>query len=84
MACARCVVSTDVSGAREALPDAAIVPRENPSALAASIVDRLRDSALREREAAVARRYVEIRFDFARAAHAIARLYEDVLSAGDQ
>jgi glycosyltransferase involved in cell wall biosynthesis len=84
MACARCVVSTDVSGAREALPAAAIVPRENPSALAASIVDRLRDSALREREATAARQYVETRFDFARAAHAVARLYEDILSARDQ
>jgi glycosyltransferase involved in cell wall biosynthesis len=84
MACARCVVSTVVSGAGEALPAAAIVPRENPSALAASIVDRLSDSALREREATAARRNVETRFDFARAADAIARLYENILSARDQ
>jgi glycosyltransferase involved in cell wall biosynthesis len=84
MACVRCVVSTDVSGASEALPAAAIVPRENPSALAESIVDRLRDSALREREATASRENVETRFDFARAGDAITRLYEVILAERDQ
>src|SRR5919106_1206093 len=38
MACERCVVSTDVPGAREALTADAVVPRENPQALAESII----------------------------------------------
>ena len=78
MACERCVVSTDVPGAREALTADAVVPRENPQALAESIILRLSDSALREREAADSLTRVEVQFDWARVGAAITRLYEDL------
>jgi glycosyltransferase involved in cell wall biosynthesis len=56
MACERSVVEADVGGGREALgehPDraaGALVPPEDPDALAAALVERLRDPALTERE----------------------------------
>jgi glycosyltransferase involved in cell wall biosynthesis len=78
MACERCVVSTDVPGAREALTADAVVPRENPQALAESIILRLSDSALREREASDSLTRVEVQFDWGRVGAAITRLYEDL------
>lgn len=84
MACARCVVSTDVPGAREALSARAVVPSEDPSALAEAIIGRLRDPDLRQREAADLRARAEDRFDFRRTGDAIVGLYEQILAGRPQ
>ncbi len=60
-ACGRSVVVTDVAGAREAVLSAsntAVVPPEEPVALAAALVGRLRDRAAADREGEKARRHV--------------------------
>ena len=80
MASARSVVSSDVAGARESLQGAgAIVPVEDPRALAAALAERLEDPDLARREGAEARRRVEREFDLAEVTERVAKLYEGVL-----
>jgi glycosyltransferase involved in cell wall biosynthesis len=64
MACARSVVATQVAGARESLKGCgAVVAVEEPRELAAAVVARLRDSALRESEGIAARARAVSQFD---------------------
>lgn len=57
---ARSVVITDVAGARETVPDGcgAVVPREDPGALAEALIRRLGDPGRAEREGDAARAHV--------------------------
>ena len=77
MARGRCIVSTDVGGAREAIgtESGTVVPVEGASALAAALVLRLADRELAEREGTAARRRVETSFDIGRATEALADVY---------
>lgn len=65
MAAARCVVATDVEGMREALGPAttAVVPPEDPAALARALVTRLRDPRSAAEEGSRARRRAERHHD---------------------
>ena len=82
MARGRSVVSTDVPGAREALSDGAgaIVPIEDERALAAAIVERLRDPAFAAAEGEIGRRVAVERHDFRRVGEQTAALYAEVLA----
>jgi glycosyltransferase involved in cell wall biosynthesis len=77
MARGRSVVSTEVGGAREAIGTeaGAVVPMQDPSALADALAARLADVALAEREGSAARRRVEESFDIRRATDALADVY---------
>ena len=77
MARGRSVVATDVSGAREALRGeaGAVVPRENPAALAEALVTRLLDRELATTEGARGRGLAERFYDARRAAAAVTDLY---------
>jgi glycosyltransferase involved in cell wall biosynthesis len=79
MACGRPLVMTDVAGAEVAV--GAIVPPEDPHALADAVVDRLVDPARAEREGREARAVVERDHDLRRVCDATALLYEHVLSS---
>ncbi|MDP9340755.1 MAG: glycosyltransferase family 4 protein, partial [Actinomycetota bacterium] len=83
MARGRSVVSADADGMAESLgADAgAIVPREDPPALAAALVERLLDPARASEEARSGRRRVEREFDLATAGQAMAEVYAEVLQA---
>jgi colanic acid/amylovoran biosynthesis glycosyltransferase len=77
------VVCTDADGLRENVVDGVtgfVVPRREPSALAAALT-RLRDRELRDRMGAAARAHVRERFDPERQMDAFVALYEDVLTA---
>jgi glycosyltransferase involved in cell wall biosynthesis len=75
------VVSTDVHGAFEALGDrSTIVPVAAPGELAAALLRRLRDPALRAAEGAAARRRVEAAHSLEVAMRAMAEVYERVLA----
>lgn len=67
MASGRTVVATDVQGAREALlhgtsPAGAVVPLDDPAALAAAVAQRLGDPEVAAREGAAGRAAVERRY----------------------
>jgi glycosyltransferase involved in cell wall biosynthesis len=63
LACAKPVVATDAVGMREAIGDAgAVVPLEDEAALAAALVERLRDPALAAAEGARGRERVVARY----------------------
>jgi glycosyltransferase involved in cell wall biosynthesis len=79
MACGRPLVVTDVAGAEVAV--GAVVPPEDPHALADAVVDRLVDQARAEREGREARAVVERDHDLRRICDATALLYEHVLSS---
>ncbi|MGW0534166.1 glycosyltransferase [Streptomyces sp. NPDC003032] len=85
MACARPVVVTDVDGARESLPSGcrahALVPPEDPSALARALVALLRDGELRDALGRRGRRHVLDHHDARRAADAIDVVYRELLGA---
>ncbi|MBM7173175.1 glycosyltransferase [Streptomyces sp. G44] len=85
MACARPVVVTDVDGARESLPPDgrahALVPPEDPAALAGSLVALLRDQALRDALGARGRRHVLDHHDARHTADAIGVVYRELLGA---
>ncbi|MEU5160561.1 glycosyltransferase family 4 protein [Streptomyces sp. NPDC020875] len=85
MACGRPVVVTDVSGARESLPpghDAhALVPPEDPRALAAALGALLADPGLRDRLGREARDHTRATGDVRRTAAAVTGLYQDLLNS---
>jgi glycosyltransferase involved in cell wall biosynthesis len=80
MACARSVVATDVSGAREAIGDdaGAVVASGNPEGLAEALTERLNDPSLADAEGRAGRRRVEVSFDLRRTTEAVAALYAQV------
>ena len=82
LAAGRSVVTTDVPGAREAVaPDAgAIVPVEDPGALAAALVKRLEDHDLCEAEGRAARAIAEERFSLALSGERMLEVYRDVFA----
>lgn len=83
MSCARPVVLTDVDGARESLPPAhhahALVPPEDPDALADALTALLRDPALRESLGAQGRAHVLSHHDVRRTAAAVEAVYRELL-----
>jgi len=83
MASGRSVVASDVGGAQEALGGeaGAVVPPEDPAALARAIDDRLRDPARTAREGRAARERVERFHDLRTTTDALAALYEELLAA---
>ncbi len=78
---ARSVVMTDVAGAREAvLPGTgAVVPVEDPEALAQAVADRLRDRTAADREGARARLHVTEQFGLAASGAGMLEVYAEVL-----
>ncbi|MCU1450962.1 MAG: glycosyltransferase family 1 protein [Acidimicrobiales bacterium] len=87
MATARPVVAADVGGAREALDEhdgrraGALVPAEDPRALAAALVERLLDSETAEREGAEGARRAAADHDLTRWCDAVAALTLDTIGA---
>ncbi|WP_055566273.1 glycosyltransferase [Streptomyces atriruber] len=83
MACARPVVVTDVDGARESLPPShrphALVPPEDPGALAHALVALLRDGELRDALGRRGRQHVLDHHDTRRAAAAVDAVYGELL-----
>lgn len=83
MACGRPVVTTDVSGAREALhpddADGCVVPVGDPAALAAALLRLLADRPLRTAASLRALAHARTHHDAARTAAGVAALYRDVL-----
>ena len=83
MARGRSVVATDVPGAAEALDGeaGAIVPREDPAALADALAVRLLDPARADAEGRSARERVERSHDLRAMTASLAELYEELLGA---
>ena len=82
MARGRSIVSTDVPGARGALGEAgAIVPSEDPGALADALAERLLDPERAAREGAEGRARAERLFDIRRTGALVAEAYDDVIAA---
>jgi glycosyltransferase involved in cell wall biosynthesis len=76
MACGRSVVATDATGMRQALEGqegtaGAVVPIEDPAALARALTDRLRDPGAAAAEGALGRQHVMRHHDQARQLHAV-------------
>lgn len=85
MACARCVVATDVGGAGEMLPASsrhALVPAGDITGLVVATVTRLNCSALAGREAAAARARICAEFDQRRMVAAVRGIYAGLLGSG--
>jgi glycosyltransferase involved in cell wall biosynthesis len=80
MARARCVVATSVDGAHEALGDdaGAIVPVNDPKALADAILERLANPDRADREGLAGRRRAERSHDLRQATEAVARIYTEL------
>ncbi len=76
-----CIVSTAVPGATELLHDGngALVPVEDPVALAGPLIERLLDLDLREREGRAARRTVERSHDVRNTTQRMADLYAELV-----
>ncbi|MFI1013840.1 glycosyltransferase family 4 protein [Streptomyces sp. NPDC020965] len=85
MACGRPVVVTDVNGARESLPPGhdshALVPPEDPGALAAALTALLTDAELRAELGREARTHMRATCDVRRTAAAVSGLYQDLLGS---
>ncbi|NAZ87567.1 glycosyltransferase [Kineococcus sp. T90] len=80
-ACARSVVVTDVAGAREAVPAAArsaVVPPEDPVALAQALAHRLGDRSRADAEGQLARRHVVDHHDVASTTAQVVEVYRGV------
>jgi glycosyltransferase involved in cell wall biosynthesis len=84
MATGRSIVATDVGGARECvLPGTgSLVPSQDASALATSLVQRLEDPVLAAREGISARATAERLFDLRRTTAEFRGLYAELLAAG--
>jgi len=83
MARGRSIVATDVPGALEALDDAgAVVPPEDPAALADAIAVRLLDPARAAAEGRRARQRAERAHDLATTTARIAEVYDELLGTG--
>ena len=82
LASARSVVATEATGMRETLlpGGGAVVPHDDPEALAAAVVARLTDPALAASEGAAGRARVEERYDLRLVGERVTGLYEDVLA----
>jgi glycosyltransferase involved in cell wall biosynthesis len=80
MACARSVVVTDVPGMREVVDGGvgAVVPPDDPDALAAALVERLRDPRRADAEGRAGRTRVEERHDRRKQLEAIDAMYDEV------
>jgi glycosyltransferase involved in cell wall biosynthesis len=78
MSAGRSVVSTDVSGAPDALRPEAIVEREDAPALAEALARRLRDNELRVEEERTNRSTVEASFDLRTTCERTADLYAEL------
>lgn len=85
MARARAVVTTEVSGAREAVRDdaGAVVPREDSPALARAVIVRLLDLDRAAAEGVAARRRVESTYTIDRVVASLDTLYRKLLGRGD-
>ena len=82
MATGRSLVVTDVPGAREAVDGTgAIVPPEDPAALAAAIAERLLDPAKRKTEGTAAAERARHNHDLRDTLRGVADLYEEVVRA---
>jgi len=83
MACARSVVATDVSGAREAIGDeaGAVVALGDLDALAEAVTERLRDTSRADSEGRAGRSRVEASFDLRRTTAAVGDLYAELIEA---
>ncbi|MCV7135894.1 glycosyltransferase family 4 protein [Mycobacterium hodleri] len=84
MAAGTAVVASDLDAFRRVLEDGAagrLVPIENPTALAAALVEMLSDDAARRRYVEAASRVVR-RYDWSVVAREILRVYETVSGAG--
>jgi glycosyltransferase involved in cell wall biosynthesis len=81
MAAGRSVIASDVAGAQDALGRGAgaVVPPEDPSALADAIAERLLDPALTAAEGDIGRAVVEQRHDVRRRMDAVVALYGSIL-----
>jgi glycosyltransferase involved in cell wall biosynthesis len=80
LASGRSVIATDVAGSPEAVGDeaGAIVPPEDPGALADKLAERLLDPALTAAEGKAGRRRAETLFDIRRRTARIAELYGEL------
>jgi glycosyltransferase involved in cell wall biosynthesis len=81
LARARSIVATDVAGSREAVGDnaGAIVPPEDPAALAVELARRLADPALRNAEGRAARARAVQSHDVRRTMTQVAELYAELV-----
>ena len=81
LAAGRSVVATDGPGAREAVTSdvGEVVPVEDPGALAAALITRIADPALRTAEGAAARSRAEEHYGSERSAERMRDVYGDVL-----
>lgn len=83
MACGRPVVLSDVGGARESLPPGhhrhALVPPDDPRALAAAVTRLLGDRRLRDTLGRQAAAHVRANFDVRHTAGAVSELYRQLL-----
>jgi glycosyltransferase involved in cell wall biosynthesis len=81
MARGRSIVSTEVSGAREALGSEAgkVVPIEDPDGLASALIDRLLDPELAAREGRAGRYRAETMFELQKTLDQMADVYLQVL-----
>ncbi|MET8682293.1 glycosyltransferase [Streptomyces sp. NPDC004647] len=86
MACGRPVVLSEVTGARESLAPAhapgALVPPEQPHALARALIALLLDHGLRDTFGQQAQEHVRNTYDVRRTAAAVLRLYHELLGPG--
>jgi glycosyltransferase involved in cell wall biosynthesis len=82
LATARSVVVTDVPGMAEVVVDGvgAVVPPEDPAALEAAVVGRLRDPELADAEGRAGRRRAEVHHDLSKQHAAIMELYDEILA----
>jgi glycosyltransferase involved in cell wall biosynthesis len=85
MATGRSVVATDVAGAAEALSGVAgaLVPPEDPQGLSSALITRLEDPDLATAEGRAGRRRAERDHSLDATAHAMERVYRQVLASRD-
>jgi glycosyltransferase involved in cell wall biosynthesis len=79
LACGRSIVLTDVPGASELAAGGAVVPVDDPPALAAAVIERLTDAPRAAAEGRAGRELVVRAFDVHEATAKVADLYGEVL-----